>query len=650
MLFTLVLGKTITINSKGKAVIELKPEVRKAGGVYYTPQYIVDYIVKNTIGKLCENKKPTQVAEIKIVDPACGSGSFLLGAYQYLLNWHKDYYTQNPNKKNPITTEGTLSTTEKKKILLNNIYGVDIDTNAVEVTKLSLLLKCMEGETQASIAHQMTMFKERVLPTLDDNIKSGNSLIDTDYYDSQLDFGEERKIKPFSWQKAFPSVFNRDVPFDKTLPFKKQFKKVVDMEKETQEFISSIVSEPNEKYNKKQNGGFDVVIGNPPYVKVSEKNIFEYFNTHYIHQDYQQDLYLMFLEKYKDLLVTGGKLGIIIPNTWLQSIKFRNIRKYLVEQYYWEHILNFKNRVFDAIVDTHVLVFQRNGYIKNNDTSIELYQNSNFETLHKINQNELPNNGDIINVIANKKEKSLFEKIKINSIEVQDLSKTFSGITLFEKGKGKPAQTSQTMKDKPFVSELNNKPDGNNWLPLMRGSLMNRYANSWNNNYWVQYGEWLAAPRNPEIFKAEEKIIVRQTGDRIIATIIGKDIICRKNLHIVISNSLSHHFILGILNSKLTNFYYQQINPEKGEALAEVKKNHVEQLPIPKNYSTQTHDQIVYSVEQLLQLNKELQTVTLETKKEQIKNKIEYHEDKINALVYQLFELTEEEIALIEKS
>jgi hypothetical protein len=91
------LGKTITINNRGKAIIELKPEVRKAGGVYYTPQYIVDYIVENTVGKLLENKKPIEASEIKICDPACGSGSFLLGAYQYLLNWHKDYYLKFPS-------------------------------------------------------------------------------------------------------------------------------------------------------------------------------------------------------------------------------------------------------------------------------------------------------------------------------------------------------------------------------------------------------------------------------------------------------------------------------------------------------------------------------------------------------------------------
>ena len=97
-------------------------------------------------------------------------------------------------------------TLRKKKILLNNIFGVDIDANAVEVTKLSLLLKCMEGETEASIKQQISMFHERVLPDLDNNIKDGNSLIDTDFYDNEIDLGYERKIKPFSWKKGFPEM------------------------------------------------------------------------------------------------------------------------------------------------------------------------------------------------------------------------------------------------------------------------------------------------------------------------------------------------------------------------------------------------------------------------------------------------------------
>ena len=203
------LGKIIRITPAHHAKIEEKPEVKKAGGVYYTPQYIVDYIIKNTVGKLIEGKTPAEISPLKVVDPACGSGSFLIGAFQYLLDYHKNYYSNSGkpskgNKNNPMTPDGQLSTAEKKRILLNNIYGVDIDYNAVEVTKLSLLLKCMEGETEASINQQFKLFNERILPTLDDNIKSGNSLISTDYYDNQLDFGEEKKIKPFNWKNSFP--------------------------------------------------------------------------------------------------------------------------------------------------------------------------------------------------------------------------------------------------------------------------------------------------------------------------------------------------------------------------------------------------------------------------------------------------------------
>jgi len=653
------LGKQITLSKSGKATIEEKPEVRKAGGVYYTPQYIVEYIVKNTIGKLVENKTPKEISQLKICDPACGSGSFLIGAYQFLLNWHKDFYnklkpengklTIKGSKSDVLTPTGELTTAEKKRILLNNIYGVDLDNNAVEVTKLSLLLKCMEGETKETIEAQTKLFHDRILPTLDNNIKSGNSLIDLDYYDGQFEF-EERKIKPFSWQKAFPEVFNRNVEIDKRLPFKKQYDKIKQLEDDTQDFIAQfVVEEPITEFNKKQNGGFDCIIGNPPYVKVADKNIFDYFNKKFVHQDYQQDLYLLFLEQYKNLLVIGGKLGVIIPNTWLQSIKFRNIRKYLLNDFYWERILHIKEHIFKAVVDTHVLVFERNNYIKNYDVVIDVFEKKEITLLHIIDQNKLPDNGDIINILANEKDKKLFEKIKNNSSSVQEISTVYNGVKPFEKGKGKPAQTTKIMLTKPYVTENEAKPKiGKNWLPLMRGSLMNRYTNFWDNNSWINYGEWLAAPRSPAVFEAEEKIIVRQTGDRIIATLIGSNIICRNNLHILISNEINHKFILGILNSKLTDFYYQQINPERGEALAEVKKQHVEQLPIPKGVSEKQQTEIIKHVEQLLQLNKDKQNATLPNQLEMISNRIEHTEDKINQIVYVLYELNADEINRIE--
>ena len=213
------LGKTITIGNNSKAKIELKPEVRKAGGVYYTPEYIVDYIVENTVGDKIKGKTPKEIANIKIVDTACGSGSFLIGAYKYLLNYHREYYSKQGKKKfwgskeDAITEDGELALWVKKQILINNIFGVDIDSNAVEVTKLSLLLKCMENETPASIMNNQSLFNERALPSLDENIKCGNSLIGNDFYSGgdslNIDIETQYKINCFDWEMEFPNIFDR---------------------------------------------------------------------------------------------------------------------------------------------------------------------------------------------------------------------------------------------------------------------------------------------------------------------------------------------------------------------------------------------------------------------------------------------------------
>src|SRR5450756_1692903 len=158
------LGKVIRLTPGHRAVVEDKPEVKKAGGVYYTPTYIVDYIVKNTVGKLLEDKTSKQAAKLRILDPACGSGSFLIGAYQYLLDWHRDWYAADgPRKHTKELYQGAggdwrLTTAERKRILLNNIYGVDIDPQAVEVTKLSLLLKVLEGESDETLSKHCLLY------------------------------------------------------------------------------------------------------------------------------------------------------------------------------------------------------------------------------------------------------------------------------------------------------------------------------------------------------------------------------------------------------------------------------------------------------------------------------------------------------------
>jgi len=237
------LGKVIRLTPAHHAVVEDKPEVRKAGGVYYTPTYIVDYIVKQTVGKLVEGKKPGPrgaVSKLTILDPACGSGSFLLGAYQFLLDWHRDEYIQdgpekwatgrNPRLYQTDAGEWKLTTDERKRILLNNIYGVDIDPQAVEVTKLSLLLKVLEGEDEQSMARQFALFQKRVLPDLENNIKCGNSLIGPDFYQGKqmtlLNEEEMYRISAFDWNAEIPEIINpSNFPREKDNPSSPPFSK-----------------------------------------------------------------------------------------------------------------------------------------------------------------------------------------------------------------------------------------------------------------------------------------------------------------------------------------------------------------------------------------------------------------------------------------
>jgi type I restriction-modification system DNA methylase subunit len=287
------LGKVISITPRHSAVIEEKPEVRKAGGVYYTPAYIVDHIVEHTVGKLVEGKTPRQVSRLKVVDLSCGSGSFLIGAYDYLLDWHRQWYVEDgPEQHRNVLYAGPggewrLVNEEKKRILKHNIFGVDIDPQAVEVTKLSLLLKVLEGETDQSITRQLAGIQERALPDLDDNIKCGNSLIGPDFYNktqmSFLDEEEEYRINVFPWQETFPEVF------------------------------------------KGQSPGFDAVIGNPPYIRIQALKEFAPIEVEYYKEAYRTaargnyDIYVAFVEKGLSLLRRGGRLGFILPHKFFNA-------------------------------------------------------------------------------------------------------------------------------------------------------------------------------------------------------------------------------------------------------------------------------------------------------------------------------------------
>jgi hypothetical protein len=319
------LGKVIRLTEGHRAKVDDKPEVKKAGGVYYTPTYIVEYIVQNTVGKLLEGKTSRQAAKLKILDPACGSGSFLLGAYEQLLKWHLDFYTNDSPVKwakgsKPVLVQSSgggwkLAIAERKRILLDNIFGVDIDAQAVETTKLSLLLKVLEGETSQSL--QPELLHERALPDLGDNIKCGNSLIGPDFYQQELTFlddDQRYRINVFDWQAEFSEIF--------------------------------------------KTGGFDAVIGNPPYVRQETLSQFkDYFETHYEAFDGVADLYAYFMEKGVKLLREGGLFSIIVSSSFLRATYAEPLRRTLKKYAAVQRIVDFGGlAVFANAKDTYVCI------------------------------------------------------------------------------------------------------------------------------------------------------------------------------------------------------------------------------------------------------------------------------------------------------
>ncbi|TXH54926.1 MAG: methyltransferase [Bacteroidia bacterium] len=596
------LGKTITIDKAHRAKIEEKPEVRKAGGVYYTPQYVVDYIVQNTVGKLIEGKTPKEVSKIKIVDPACGSGSFLIGAYQYLLDWHKNFYSDNGKpskgkKDNPLTPEGNLTTAEKKRILLNNIFGVDIDVNAVEVTKLSLLLKCMEGETEASIASQLRLFNERVLPTLDENIKSGNSLVDTDFYDSQLDFGEEKKIKPFNWQKAFPEIFKQ--------------------------------------------GGFDAVIGNPPYVMLQNletREVFDYSLRKFESAKYKIDTYQIFTEQSVKLLKENGLLGFITPNTFLKNIHSEPLRKFILNNCIIQEILLFNYSVFAAAsVDTCIFIFKKAKASKKSkllvnkaDTpfivnEVAQLSQSQFEKNNRTDYNLTISNGD----------SEILNKISKQSKPLGTYCGAYFGIQTFDRTK--------------YVSDFKKSEK---YEPVIDGGNIEPYRLKPATEFVNYIPSAIKSGGNETIYR-QDRICIRQIGATPISTFVPANIFTLNtiyNVYLKEKNVSDIKFLLGIINSNATKFFWRKNNSDEKKTFPKIKKEAILSIPVPviEKRNNQQHDEIVKLVNQLLLLNEEKATSKLSTKISQIESKIEYCSNRINQLVYQLYELTEDEIKIVE--
>ncbi len=670
------LGKVIRLTAGNRAVVEDKPEVKKAGGVYYTPAYIVHYIVQNTVGKLLEGKSSKQAAGITVLDPACGSGSFLIGAYQYLLDWYLTRYLAEGIEKHGKGKaaricpaghgEWRLTATEKKRILLAHIFGVDIDTQAVEVTKLSLLLKVLEGESGDTLTSQMKLFHERVLPDLDRNIQCGNSLVGPDFYDGELDLDDEtaQRVNVFDWQAGFPQVFKA--------------------------------------------GGFDAVIGNPPYVRQEALGNFKaYFQAHYEAFDGVADLYAYFMEKGVSLLKDGGLFSIIVSSSFLRTAYGRPLRRTLRQQAAVMRLVDFGGlAVFAGAKDTYVCIplLQKGSQPKDIEVvSVTSLDNLKLDEYARTHCHRVPSarfNEEAWSLKSDG-ETELFTKIMTAGTPLGDYveGNFFRGILTglndaFEVSVDQRAdilKSSPACKKliKPFLggqnirryvfndsgrflivlpngwtrkqSGLSNATEKQAWAwfssayPALSQHLL-PYAEALRKRqdqgeFWWElrpcdYYAYLEAPKLifPDICKAP-RFTLDTTGIYLANTAycLGTD----------------DRYLLGILNSRLFWFVISHISIPFGVRAGEYRYRliyqYMEKVPIrvidAKNKDDGvTHAAMLKLTDKMLVLHQQLAAAKTPQDSTLLQRQIAATDTQINQLVYALYGLTGEEVALIEKT
>lgn len=655
---------------------------RKKDGVFYTPKYITKYIVENTVGKLCEDKKiefaiieedyftdkkrqqKTKAASLKklddyrawlhqitIIDPACGSGAFLNEALNFLIEEHQ--YIDELEAK--LTGSSIAFTYHSESILENNLFGVDLNEESVEIAKLSLWLRTAEPN--------------RKLNSLTDNIKCGNSLIDDP---------EVAGNKAFNWEQEFPQIFAK--------------------------------------------GGFDVVIGNPPYVRAEniDKIHREYYlskNSKYKKTFGRFDLYILFNELGIEILKKKGYLSYIFPSSFFNQNYSSVQRDWILNQLDLIEIADLsKINVFKGVaVETAIIVIRNQEPQKNifcsKPENEEIFLNKNKSIIDKSIFNNLPNK--TFRAELDKPAISIISRIKNNSNFVEDFCYTVIGAV---------PHNSQTGASKDRL--ISNICDKQTQKKYLEGKDFNRYITNWSNKYLDYIPAEMHRPKFPELFE-NEKILVRNisTKEGLMATYDDNYFYVNDTMSIlipwyklkdvqqkgvnsdinkqVLSSELSLKFLIAIINSQLINYYFKLILSSNLHVYPDAIRN----LPV-KRIPAESQKPFIEKADQMLLLNKELQEVsakfqrTSERKFEnlnqnkklqdwyklsyadfikeltkqkikltlseeaewadyfdqekskalEIQSKIERTDKEIDQMVYKLYGLSKEEIRIVEKS
>ncbi|MFH1506263.1 MAG: N-6 DNA methylase [archaeon] len=566
---------------------------RKEQGIYYTPTYVVDYIVKNTVGELAKNKK-FDLKKIKVLDPACGSGSFLMKAFDYLVTLDKQKNGDIDQTKLDLTGE-SVTYGRKVEILKNNIFGVDLDPKAVEIAQLNLLLKAAE--------------KKHRLPTLQENIKVGNSLIDD----------KEVSDRAFKWEEEFKDIINE--------------------------------------------GGFDVVIGNPPYVFTRDvefqdafkdyvrKNYFEGMETtskSHARQAGKVNLYALFLIKSIKLLKENGLFAFIIPNNILRTTTYDTIRKFILDNCKIVQIVDLGAGVFEGVTaSTIVLILQKEGDSKERDKNkVKILINQNqLAKLSKPMEIQqklfLENTSYTFNITLTGSEREIFEKIERDSVALGE-------ITIIHAGGIATGPNKNEM--------IENYKKTEKYKPLLEGKDITPFVPIFSDRYILYDRKLLYRAREESIFLSPEKIVTQRIGGGNRVLVVSYDnkqyyTFNSTNTILLKFSEYKLKYILAVLNSKLINWYYVNKFTNKSTLTVNISKTFLESIPI-KKARKETKEELIKLVNKEIELRSRL--IELKDKstdeKARLEKEIQKLDDEIDQEVYKLYGLTKDEIKIVEES
>ncbi|MBK0382871.1 Eco57I restriction-modification methylase domain-containing protein [Pedobacter sp. SD-b] len=606
-----------------------------------------------------------------------------------------ELFDYHPTHKESQRIQETLFH-EKQTIIENCLFGVDINPNSVKICRLRLWIELLKN------AYYKNATELETLPNIDINIKCGNSLVSRFAIDADLSQALKKskckwtidsyRIAVDTYRNAenkeqkremerliadIKSDFRSEISLNdpKAKKLRKLSGELFQMTQQTQLFemgkkekavwnkkVLQLTEETKKleteiediKANKifenafewrfefpevlNDDGdfiGFDVVIGNPPYLRVRDESdqVRNYYFNNYKVSENQLDLYHLFIERSFEISNKQSIHSLIVPNAFLANQNNARLRQFILENFSIDKIIEIKDDVFEeASVEVLIFIFNKPRF-----QSISQYfvaQKGSFYFTNNFDSNAFhntPNNNFTVTIDTQRQD--IISKILNKSVKLSDLFNTISGIKEYQVGKGKPQQKDEQVKGKVFNAKTK---INDTYLPELRGKNLSKFSFTWDNEY-ISYGVWLAEPRVPEFFEGD-KILIRQIPAKksLIASYVRETFVVDQTAYIAKpKEELNILFYLGIVNSKLLFWYFQNINNEFDQLFPKIKVKEFNSLPLPNiQFSNNDISHIVSKILNLKSSDKNSETSELE--------------NLIDQLVYKLYELTEEEIKIIE--